>query len=80
MAHGVLATSLVKSGSTRRSHHEKVSLGVVLVSLESEDAATLQVLGQRDAQMRIVEHAEVVDLGSICGIDLTRLDGELRLS
>lgn len=62
-----------------RAHHQEVSLGIAF-ALQGENATALQVFWQRNAEMGIVEHAEIVRLSGISSADLARLDGQFGLS
>jgi len=52
----------------------------VLIALQGEDATALQILWQWDAQMGVIEHAQIIGFGRIDGIDLAGFDGQLCLA
>lgn len=61
-------------------YHQEVRLGVGRVAAEGEDAGAAEVLGQRDAQVGIVEDAEVLSLCGVCDASGAGLDGEVGLA
>jgi len=61
-------------------YHQKVGLWVCLVLLQREDAGALQVLRQGDAQVGVVEDAQILHLTRVGDSDLAGFHGEVRLS
>ena len=51
-----------------------------MVSRDVKDSASLEILGQRYAQMRIVENTKIFRLGRVGSANLTRFDCELGLT
>lgn len=67
-------------GRSGDPYHQEVSLGVLLRVVGGEDLGSLQILGQRSAEVSILEGAQVLLLGRIRGVQLLGLHHEVCLS
>lgn len=77
-----LAFLVASSPLAKRVHtyHQEVIIRVFPIRLLAEDAAGVQILRQRDAQVGIVEEAKVVGFRRVGGADLAGLDLQFGLA
>jgi hypothetical protein len=62
------------------TYHQEVGLWVLGRGVRGEDLRALQILGQRSAEVGILEDTQVLGLGSVRRANQARLNGQIGLA